>query len=96
MILNDHGKVSIAELVFYTPALVVSLWVSHRHGFGRQAGWIFLAILAIIRIVGGSMQLASLSMHEIWPVATAAALNGVGLSPLLLAMLGILKRVCVL
>lgn len=92
MTLNSHGDLAIVELIFYTPALALALWVAGRHGFGRQAGWIFLAVLILVRIIGSAMLLASEHKPSTALITGAAILDGVGISPLLLAMLGILKR----
>lgn len=92
MSLNSHGDLAIVELIFYTPALALALWVAGRHGFGRQAGWIFLAVLTLVRIIGSAMLLASEHKPSTALITGAAILDGVGISPLLLAMLGILKR----
>ncbi|MCJ1301790.1 Ligand-binding domain of nuclear hormone receptor [Hypocenomyce scalaris] len=94
MTLDGHGGLAIAEIIFYTPALIAALWVSKRHGFSRQAGWILIAILSIIRILGASFTLASESQsNNLSLIEGAAALDGVGLSPLCLAAVGILARV---
>ena len=96
MTLDSHGGLAIAEIVFYTPALIAALWVSKRHGFGRQTGWIFIVILSIIRILGASFTLASENQsNNLSLIEGAAALDGVGLSPLCLAAVGIIARVYV-
>ncbi|PCH33292.1 hypothetical protein WOLCODRAFT_135033 [Wolfiporia cocos MD-104 SS10] len=66
-----------------------------RHGFQRQAGWIFLCILSILRIVGGITHVmyehdTSNSNLEI----TYEICEASGVSPLLLATLGFLRTIC--
>lgn len=95
MALDGHGDLAIAELVFYVPAVALALWVAFRHGFSKQAGWIFLAILALVRIIGPSMLLAYEHKPSKSLLIGAIVLDNIGISPLLLAMLGILKRVFV-
>lgn len=95
MPLNGHGDLAIVELIFYTPALALALWVAARHGFSKQAGWICLAILPFIRIIGSALLLASEYHPSNGLTEGATALENVGLSPLLLAMLALLKRVFV-
>ena len=94
--MEPREGLSIANLVFYIPCLFIAAWVSFRHGFSRQSGWIFIFLLSIIRIVGSICQIVSVSspgesIDEAWII-----LSSVGLSPLLLAMLGMLVRVYVI
>ncbi|KZF21816.1 hypothetical protein L228DRAFT_269270 [Xylona heveae TC161] len=94
MTITTRGRLAIAEIVYYAPALVLAVIVMLRHGFRRQLGWIYLAILALVRIIGSSMQIASeQDPSNTGLITTAAILSSVGLSPLLLAMAGLLKRV---
>ena len=86
--------VAIAELVVYVPTALLTVWVVFRHGIHKQLGWIYLAIFSIIRIVGSVMEIKSShspadSNDQEW----ALILQSVGLSPLLLSTLGLLKRV---
>jgi hypothetical protein len=92
IITTEH--IAIAELVVYIPVALVSLFVVLRHGFHRQLGWIYLFVLSGIRIAGGVFEI--LSHND--PSNTNDAewgliLQSVGLSPLLLSSLGLLKRV---
>ena len=91
--LGARGGLAIAELIFYVPAFFVALWVAFRHGFNRRAGWLFLVILSLVRIVGWSCQLAAQTNPSIGLKEAAIILSSVGLSPLILAMLGLLSRV---
>ncbi|KAI9758854.1 MAG: hypothetical protein M1835_000510 [Candelina submexicana] len=90
---SGRGDVSIVELIFYVPALALAVWIATRHGFGRSSGWLFLIILALIRIVGSSMELASDQSHNQSLTIGAAVLSNIGLNALILALLAILKRV---
>ena len=91
--MDPREGLSVANLVFYIPCLFIAGWVSFRHGFNRQSGWIFILLLALIRIIGSICQIVSESspgesIDEAWII-----LSSVGLSPLMLAMLGLLARV---
>ncbi|MCJ1411668.1 hypothetical protein MMC19_005759 [Ptychographa xylographoides] len=92
MVTSREG-LSIAELIFYIPALPVAVFVAFRHGFGRQAGWFFLIILALIRIIGSICEIVSVTSPSQGVIECAVILSSVGLSPMILAMLGLLKRV---
>ncbi|KAL8952494.1 MAG: hypothetical protein Q9222_001597 [Ikaeria aurantiellina] len=93
MTLPDTSRLAIAEIVFYIPTLALSILIVIRHGFKRQLGWIYLSVLGVVRIVGNSMEISANQKHDNTLFIVAAVLNGVGLSPLLLAMVGLLQRV---
>ncbi|KAL8821729.1 MAG: hypothetical protein Q9223_000303 [Gallowayella weberi] len=93
MTLKDTSRLAIAEISFYFPALILSIIIVIRHGFNRQLGWIFLCILAIIRLVGNSEEIAANQNHSNGLFIAAAVCNGLGLGPLLLVTIGMLKRV---
>jgi hypothetical protein len=88
--------IAIWKLIYYAPALVASIWVSWRHGFAKNSGWIFLAIFSLIRIINSGAQIATISSQSTTPETIALVTGFLGLSPLLLASLGILARVYVL
>jgi hypothetical protein len=86
--------VSVLELIVYIPIFLATLFIIFRHGFKRQLGWIYLTLFCLIRVVGAGFKIAS--VHNPTNVTDAewgAILNSVGLSPLLLASMGLLKRV---
>ncbi|KAF4466087.1 transmembrane [Fusarium albosuccineum] len=91
--LNDYDNIAIAEIVVYSIFLVGALILCKTHGFGRNAGWLYLLILSLARLIGSSMILASIndpsntSLYIGW-----LTLNGIGLGPLILTLLGLLSR----
>ena len=48
---DARGYIAIVEIIIYIPILLVGLFLSFRHGFKRQAGWIMLVILSISEIL---------------------------------------------
>ncbi|KAK6193000.1 kti12, chromatin associated [Pestalotiopsis sp. IQ-011] len=91
--LTESNQVSIAELVIYLPALFVAIFLCVRHGFGRSSGWLYLIIFSLARIIGPSMQLATISQPRNYSLYIGAAtLQSIGLSPLILVELGLLSR----
>ncbi|KAL3465118.1 hypothetical protein BJX64DRAFT_285978 [Aspergillus heterothallicus] len=93
-ITTEH--VAIAELAIYIPTALVATLVVLRHGFHRQLGWIYLSVFCGIRVAGAILQILShndpSNTDELeWSII----LQAVGLSPLLLASLGLLKRMYV-
>ena len=93
MYLGVASRVSIAELIFYLPAFWLALFVCFRQTFRIDQGWIFLNILATLRVVGAAMQLAAANNGSSGLITGAIICQSVGQSPLILAMLGLLKRV---
>jgi uncharacterized membrane protein required for colicin V production len=84
---------AIWQLMYYVAALVCSIFVSCRHGLLKSSGWIFLAIFSCIRLIGCSAQIATVTSQS-GDAETIATITGfLGLSPLLLATLGVLSRV---
>jgi len=80
------------ELIIYLPAIVVAAIVCSRHGFGRSGGWIFTLILCLVRIVGACCQLATYHSETKGLIEAVIILDSIGVSPLLLATLGLLSR----
>ncbi|KAK9799141.1 hypothetical protein SCARD494_02322 [Seiridium cardinale] len=93
MALTEHDNISIAEICVYTPSLIIAIFVSYRHGFGRSSGWLYLIIFSLARILGSALQLATISQPtNISLYVGAAILANIGLSPLILVQLGLLSR----
>ncbi|KAL5347833.1 hypothetical protein ACLOAV_007243 [Pseudogymnoascus australis] len=92
-LLTFRNGISIALIILYPPLLLLAAFLSRRHGFGRSSGWIFLVIFCILRLLSASLNLAlidsptSTSLHIAYSIT-----NSIGLSPLLLASLGLLNR----
>jgi len=92
MQLTASGDISIVEIVVYLPLLVAAVAVCLRHGFKKAEGWIFLVALCVIRIAGAACNLVTFSNLSIGLFEAVAILNSVGVSPLLLATIGVLAR----
>jgi hypothetical protein len=93
--LDVFGQLAAATIAFYIPILVITITLVLRHGFRRDAGWIFLLIFSIVRILGGILLIAAELTR---PINTnlyigAYVLVAAGLSPLLLATLGFLRTI---
>lgn len=89
-----HARDSIAlvELIFYIPFALLSIFVCYRHGFHQSSGWIYTLILCIVRIIGSICQFVQDQSQSTSLLETVLVLDSVGLSPLLLATLGLLSR----
>ncbi|KAK7747126.1 hypothetical protein SLS62_009181 [Diatrype stigma] len=95
VVLTEKSDIAIAEIVYYTPALGIAIWLSIRHGFRRSSGWIYLLIFSLVRIIGGSLQIAATATTppNMSLYIGAATLQTIGLTPLMLTLLGLLGRV---
>lgn len=89
---HARDSITLVELVFYIPFGFLTAFICYRHGFNRSSGWIYTLILCIVRIVGGIMQFVSHNNQSAGILQTILILDSVGLSPLLLATLGLLSR----
>lgn len=93
MTLSYRNSVSIAELAIYAPALIVAIFLVVRHGFGRNAGWLFLVTFCLARIIGSAMELATISQPtNISLYEGYSILQNIGLSPLMLCAIALLSR----
>lgn len=94
MSLTIYNKISIIQLIFFLPALVGAVILAYRHGIRRSSGWVYLVILALMRIIGASMELATISSPDNTSLVTGASiLQTIGLSPLILLLLGFITRI---
>jgi hypothetical protein len=90
---STEEVIAIIEICVYIPVFLLTLVVVFRHGFQKQLGWIYLAIFCIIRLAGAGFKIASNNdPTNTTDIEWAAILQSVGLSPLLMASLGLLKR----
>ncbi|KAI1490864.1 hypothetical protein F5X96DRAFT_634234 [Biscogniauxia mediterranea] len=93
MALTELNNISIAEIVVYTPALLGGIFLAVRHGFGRNAGWLYLIVFSVARILGAALQLATIAdPRNISLYVGSATLQTIGLSPLLLVQLALIAR----
>jgi len=94
MMVSTDGKIAIAEICVYAPIFLLTLVTVFRHGMGKQLGWIYLTIFCLIRLVGAGFKIASDNdPTNTTDLEWATILSSIGLSPLLMASLGLLKRV---
>ncbi|KAK0122055.1 hypothetical protein ONS95_010319 [Cadophora gregata] len=90
---HTEEAIAYAEICVYVPVFLLTLIVVFRHGFKKQLGWIYLAIFCVIRIAGAGFKIQEAKSPNKTNTEWAGILQSVGLSPLLMASLGLLKRV---
>jgi hypothetical protein len=92
--MDEREQISIALIALYAPAVLIAVFLAFRHGFQRSSAWRYVVIFSLIRIVGSSLQIMTVSdPGNIGLYTGAAVCQSVGLSPLILAALGLLGRI---
>jgi len=93
--LDQRGYIAIAEAIVYVPILCIAVSLVFRYGFTKKAGWVYLVILSIMRIVGGVTHALSetTDTSSIGLKITYGICESAGTSPLLLATMGFLQTV---
>ena len=89
MAIDYRSGVSILLLIFYLPALATAIFLSVRHGFTRSAGWRFMIIFTLARILCACFQLATINQPQNVSLYIGySVLIGIAVSPLELVALG--------
>ncbi|KAG5982722.1 hypothetical protein E4U55_001469 [Claviceps digitariae] len=92
--LDTYDIISIVGLPIYAAFLACAVFLCVKHGLSRSAGWYFLVILSISRLISFGMRLAlvndptNMSLWSGWSI-----INSLGLAPLILLLLALLMRV---
>ncbi|KAL5518692.1 hypothetical protein ACEPAH_375 [Sanghuangporus vaninii] len=83
--LDERGDISVALLAIYPFIFILALILTVRHGFKRQAGWLFLLLFSTAKIAGAILHIvAELQSAPSKGLFIAAfAIEGAGLAPLL-------------
>ncbi|KAK0748836.1 hypothetical protein B0T21DRAFT_344449 [Apiosordaria backusii] len=94
MALTTFNRISIAEIVVYTPALFIAIFLASRHGFRKNAGWLYLIIFSIARITGSSLNLATINDPSNANLIVASqVMYSIGVSALVICLSNLLGRV---
>lgn len=82
-------SLALAELIYYIPSTIPVLFLLWRHR-RHFLGWLFLFVFASLQIVGSGMTISAGENGT--PSATAITLTSVGMSPLMLAIAGVIHE----
>ncbi|CZR51469.1 uncharacterized protein PAC_01345 [Phialocephala subalpina] len=85
--MSDDHNLNIAQLAIYAILILPTLYVLIRHSLPGLLGWLYLAAFCMLRIVGAGLALSNGPTDK-----TAAIISSIGLSPLLLAVSGVLHE----
>lgn len=85
---TSSRPLNIATLLIFVTLSVPTVYIAFRHGFRGLAilGWGYLLVFCSLKMVGSGMQLGDN------PGSGAVIVTSVGLSPLLLAVAGVLHE----
>ncbi|KAI9744142.1 MAG: hypothetical protein M1818_002294 [Claussenomyces sp. TS43310] len=86
--LSAAGQLSAAQLGIYLLLVFPASYALYKHERHGALGWSFLVAFCILRIVGAALQISDEKKHS--AKITVQIVSGVGLSPLILAVIGIL------
>lgn len=88
---NSSEALELAQLAFYATATLPAFYCFATHGKHGLIGWFYVIAMCGLRLVGSGMGYHAQSTTG-KPNTTASIISGIGLSPLLLATLGILHE----
>lgn len=80
----------VANLAVYALFSLPAIYCLVVHGKHGLLGWAYVLAMCGLRIAGSAMSLNAIHHDEV--NTTAAILNGIGLSPLLMAAMGLLHE----
>ncbi|KAI1186489.1 hypothetical protein F5B17DRAFT_403568 [Nemania serpens] len=83
---------AIVQLVFFVPYLTCALFLCHKHGWYRSGGWSIILIFSLLRIIGASFQLVTISHPTRSIYAGALVTEAIGIAPLIGISAGMLRR----
>lgn len=83
----------IIEIIFFTPALPISLYVCFKHGFSREGGWLLLTLLSTVRLVGAALGIAATQNPSAGLITAALVLSSIGSTFLVAALSAMVNRV---
>jgi hypothetical protein len=90
--ITTREAIGIAEIIIFAPLCPITLYLSYRHSFFKQLAWLFLFLLCGLKIASGSLTISITNDPEnVTEAVWAAILASIGLNPLLLATMGLLK-----
>ncbi|KAI0197521.1 hypothetical protein F4808DRAFT_438948 [Astrocystis sublimbata] len=83
---------AIVQLLFFVLYLVCALILCRRHGWHRSGGWSIIVIFSLLRLIGASFQLVTLSHPTRDIYAGALVTESIGIAPLIGISAGMLTR----
>ncbi|CAI4218422.1 unnamed protein product [Parascedosporium putredinis] len=89
---NYHDAVAVAQIIFFVISLACGILLCTRHGWNKSSGFLILVTFSIIRIVGASFRLATISNPSRSNYVGALICESIGVSTLVILNIGMLTR----
>ena len=83
---NPSSQLAVSSIVIYALLLLPAIYCLWHHGKHGIIGWAYLVAFCTLRIIGAALEIQNSRS------STAQIISAVGLSPLILAILGILHE----
>lgn len=83
---------AVVQLIFFVPYLAAGLFLCHKHGWRRRGGWLIIVLFSLLRIIGASFQLTTISQPTRSIYAGALVTESIGVAPLIGISIGMLGR----
>ncbi|KAK4165442.1 hypothetical protein QBC43DRAFT_333670 [Cladorrhinum sp. PSN259] len=94
MALSPINSIAAVQIAIYVPYLPTAILLASRHGFRRNAGWLYLLIFTLTRLIAASLQLSTASTPpSVALLITTQIFYSVGLSALILTLLNLIGRI---
>ena len=88
--LSQSGQLAAAELAIYLLLVIPCAYTLYTHGKHGLLGWFFIVAFCSLRIVGSALEISDEKKNS--KSDSAQIISGVGLSPLILGVLGVLAE----
>ena len=89
MTVDYRNGVCILLLIFYLPALAFAVLLTIRHGFNKSAGWRFMILFTLARVLCACLELATINQpKKVSLYIGYVVLVGIAVSPLELVAFG--------
>ena len=84
--MTETKTLAIVELVIYLVLLPAILFILYRHGLPGLLGWMFLVVFSSLRLASDGLEIGGSTSSG------SSIINAIGLSPLMLAVSGIIHE----
>jgi hypothetical protein len=91
--LGARGGIAILQEIVYVPLFIIAIFIVIKLGFNKRLGWLYLVIFSLVRILGAAFEISFTQMPQVWSATAAGVCDSIGLAPLLLITMALLKRV---
>jgi hypothetical protein len=92
--LDSTSQLAAAQLALYAVLIIPTTYSLYKHGRRGIEGWFFLFAFCSLRIIGSGLQLSDEKSGS--TNRTAQTIGGVGLSPLVLSIAGVVHEAYVI